>query len=113
MFVCFLNTGVLSIQCPAAVSSSGQCAQGTTTVSFNPATPMNVLQSGFPSILYSTNSGSIGFNTQNPNLVIASFPVGVSTLVTATVTDTERPAGQNTASCTFPVVIMGGEPDLR
>ena len=110
MFWFAFNTGILSIQCPAAVSRSGQCGQGTTTVTFNAATPLNVL--GSPSISYTSNSGSVVFNTQNPNQVTASFPVGVSTEVTATVTDSGRPFGQNTAFCTFPVLIMGGKPDF-
>ena len=108
MFVCLFvfNTGTLLIQCPPDVSIDGQCGQGTTTVTFNQATPLNVR--GSSSISYTSNSGFVVFNTQNQNQVTASFPVGVAT-VTARVTDSGRPFGQNTASCTFQVSITGGE----
>ncbi|XP_072024974.1 hyalin-like [Amphiura filiformis] len=96
----YIVTANLLITCPPNQNSQVSCGQGTSFLTFPAATAANGV--GLVTITY--NSGSIVFNTQNPNQVSATFPAGL-TQVTATARDS---TGQ-TVSCQFTATVTGGD----
>ena len=98
----FLSTGDTippTINCPANVRSDVTCGTANTQVTFQSAFASD--NAGTVNVNY--QSGQVQFNTQQANLVTATFGIGVST-VTATATD----GCGLTATCQFTVTVTGG-----